>query len=178
MQGYDRNAFSAMILGIDPGLSGALAFYNPEANTLVVHDMPIFTVTVNKKERRVLDEDGLANLVGAISWNTELNAIVENVHSMPGYVKDGVRVSQGVASSFKFGVCFGAIRGILAAFAVPRRYVEPAVWKRHFKLTADKDAARRRASELLPQHAHLWPLKKHDGRAEAALIAYYGAQQT
>lgn len=157
-----------MILGIDPGLSGALAFYDPGANTLVIHDMPTFTLSVNKKQRRILDEDELANLLEGQLLTHNLSAYVENVHSMP---------EQGVASSFKFGVCFGAIRGVLAALQIPRRYVEPSVWKRHFKLTADKDAARRRASELLPQHAHLWPLKKHDGRAESALITYYGAQQ-
>jgi crossover junction endodeoxyribonuclease RuvC len=156
-----------MILGIDPGLSGALTFYDPEVNTLFAYDMPTFTVSVNKKQRRILDEDELVRIIAIYQLNHDLTAIVENVHSMP---------EQGVASSFKFGVCFGAIRGALAALQVPRRYVEPAVWKRHFKLTSDKDAARRRASELLPKHAGLWSLKKHDGRAEAALLAYFGAQ--
>jgi crossover junction endodeoxyribonuclease RuvC len=156
-----------MILGIDPGLSGALAFYDPEAGTLSIYDMPTFTISVNKKQRRILDEDELARIIGIYQINHDLRAVVESVHSMP---------EQGVASSFKFGVCFGAIRGALAALQVPRQYVEPAVWKRHFKLTSDKDAARRRASELLPAHAGLWPLKKHDGRAESALLAYYGAQ--
>ena len=159
---------ATLILGCDPGLSGALAFYDPEANTLAVHDMPTYTVPVNKKERRILDEATLADIIGSVAVVYPITAFVENVHSMP---------EQGVASSFKFGVCFGAIRGVLAALQIPRTYVEPSVWKRHFKLTSDKDAARRRASELLPQHAHLWPLKKHDGRAESALIAYYGAQQ-
>lgn len=156
----------AIILGIDPGLSGALAFYDPEANTLVIHDMPTFTVSVNKKQRRILDDAKLAGTISSAVLYDLTEAFVENVHSMP---------EQGVASSFKFGVCFGVIRGVLASNFVSVRYIEPSVWKRHFKLTADKDAARRRASELLPQHAHLWPLKKHDGRAEAALIAYYGA---
>ena len=54
--------------------------------------------------------------------------------------------------------------------------VPPQVWKRRFNLTSDKDASRARASELLPAHAHLWPLKEHDGRAEAALLALYGAR--
>lgn len=159
---------ATLILGIDPGLSGALAFYDPEANTLVIHDMPTFTVSVNNRQRRILDEDELARILHSNLLMQRIAAVVENVHSMP---------EQGVASSFKFGVCFGAIRGVLAALQIPRAYVEPSVWKRHFKLTSDKDAARRRASELLPQHAHLWPLKKHDGRAEAALIAYYGSLQ-
>lgn len=156
-----------MILGIDPGLSGALAFYDPKLNTLAIHDTPTFIITVNKKPRRIMDEDELCRIIDIYQLSHELRAIVENVHSMP---------EQGVASSFKFGVCFGAIRGALAALRVPRQYVEPAVWKRHFKLTSDKDASRRRASELLPQHAALWSLKKHDGRAEAALLAYFGAQ--
>jgi crossover junction endodeoxyribonuclease RuvC len=39
---------------------------------------------------------------------------------------------------------------------------------------AGKDAARARACELLPRLADRWPLVKHHGRAEAALLALYG----
>lgn len=155
-----------MILGIDPGLSGALAFL--DGANLIVHDMPTFELPVYggkvKKVRRVLDE---ARLAGLLMLNPPDMAIVENVHSMP---------EQGVASSFKFGMVFGAIRGELAALGIPVKYVEPAVWKRYFKLTSDKDKSRQIASQLMPAHAHHWPLKKHDGRAEAALLALYGAK--
>jgi hypothetical protein len=42
---------------------------------------------------------------------------------------------------------------------------------------AGGNGARARATQLLPAAAHRWPLVKHDGRAEAALIAYYGRRQ-
>jgi hypothetical protein len=48
------------------------------------------------------------------------------------------------------------------------------VWKKALGVPADKDGARARASQLMPENAWLWPLVKHDGRAEAALIAYWG----
>jgi hypothetical protein len=59
---------------------------------------------------------------------------------------------------------------------VPITIVHPRTWKRALGVPREKDGARARASQLLPAHAHLWPLKKHDGRAEAALIATYGVQ--
>jgi hypothetical protein len=55
--------------------------------------------------------------------------------------------------------------------------VPPRRWKSALQVPASKDAARFRASQLLPQAAHLWPLKKHDGRAEAALLAVFGGRQ-
>ena len=83
--------------------------------------------------------------------------------------------AQGVTSSFSFGVVFGAIQQAVACnFYKPALLVTPQRWKGHFGLDSNKDASRARASELLPAHAHLWPLKKHDGRAEAALLALYG----
>ena len=50
-------------------------------------------------------------------------------------------------------------------------------WKRALGVQKSKDAARARASQLLPAAAAQWGLRKHDGRAEAALLALYGARQ-
>jgi crossover junction endodeoxyribonuclease RuvC len=83
---------------------------------------------------------------------------------------------QGVTSSFNFGFTTGVIHGIIAACGIEIRTVSPQVWKRHFRLLGQpKDASRAEASRRLPQFANLWPLMKHDGRAEAALLAIYGA---
>jgi crossover junction endodeoxyribonuclease RuvC len=155
-----------MIIGIDPGLSGALAFYWPDIKELQVIDMPTYGVTMGKSRRRVLDLAALCKHIGDCA-ERDTPVFLEEVHAMP---------KQGVASSFTFGRVFGAIEGMLAALKIPVTRVPPNVWKRALRCTFDKDAARRRASELLPHHAYLWALKKHDGRAEAALLAYYGAQ--
>jgi crossover junction endodeoxyribonuclease RuvC len=154
-----------MILGVDPGLYGAIALYWPGQDVLYVHDVPTHSLTVNGKVRHRLDKAGLAVIVRTAALAAKL-AVIEDVHSMP---------AQGVASSFSFGAVTGAIQQCVVDNEIAFRLVAPAVWKRRFGLTADKDAARARASELMPKHAHWWARKKDDGRAEAALLAYYGA---
>ncbi|MGE5548417.1 MAG: hypothetical protein ACM33T_16045 [Solirubrobacterales bacterium] len=94
------------------------------------------------------------------------HAFVEAVGAMPG---------QGVSSVFAFGKVFGLVLGILAANFIPHTLVPPQRWKRTLGVPADKDGARARASQLLPAHAGLWCRAKDDGRAEAALLAYFGA---
>jgi crossover junction endodeoxyribonuclease RuvC len=83
--------------------------------------------------------------------------------------------AQGVTSAFNFGFAAGALQGLVAGNAIPMHLVAPLTWKRHYKLSADKDASRRRASQLFPAHSHLWARAKDDGRAEAVLLAYYGS---
>lgn len=153
-----------LFIGIDPGLHGAIAFYRPAAGELRVEDIPVHELTVNGKKRSQIDKHRLRDLFYNMLPG---RAFVEDVHSMP---------AQGVASSFKFGFVAGCIQQAVVDAGFELVLVPPQVWKRRFNLTADKDSARARASELLPAHAHLWPLKKHDGRAEAALIALYGAR--
>jgi len=154
----------SLFIGIDPGLHGAIAMYDLRTDALVVHDTPTHELTVNGKKRLQVDKHQLRDLLRTPEPG---RAFVEDVHSMP---------KQGVASSFKFGFVAGAIQQAVVDAGFELVLIPPQVWKRRFKLTADKDASRARASELLPAHAHLWPLKKHDGRAEAALIALYGAR--
>jgi hypothetical protein len=71
----------------------------------------------------------------------------------------------------------GWLAGVLASRSVPLTLVPPVRWKRALGVSKDKDGCRARASQLLPKAAHQWPLRKHDGRAEAALIALYGARE-
>jgi crossover junction endodeoxyribonuclease RuvC len=77
---------------------------------------------------------------------------------------------------FAFGKGYGIVLGVLAAHGVPVTLVAPAVWKRALGVLKAKDAARARASQLLPQCAGQWPLKKDHGKAEAALLALYGVR--
>lgn len=156
-----------LILGIDPGLSGALALYAPtrRGNELTVTDMPVHVLKVNGKVRRRLDGHSLARCDAILSAPT--HAILENVHSMP---------EQGIASAFSFGKVFGAIEQCLIDRNIPYTLVEPALWKRVLGVPADKDGARRRASQLMPAFSCLWDRAKDDGRAEAALLAYYGSR--
>lgn len=147
------------IIGVDPGLNGAIAYY--DGSLLTVHDMP----TIQDGTKRRVDHTQLAVIFDVMGKNSGNRCVVEKVHSMPG---------NGHAGAFTFGRCAGIVIGVAAANFLPLEEVTPQVWKRVTKTPADKDGARLRASELMPQYAALWSLKKHDGRAEAALIAYYG----
>ncbi len=150
-----------MILGVDPGLNGALAFLDVAAGSLTIHDMP--TIEAGVRSKRVVDESTLARLIDPAAANA---AFIEKVGAMPG---------NGAVSMFGFGVSYGLVRGVVAANLIPVTLVPPQTWKSKLGVPASKEGARARASQLLPAFSHLWPLAKHDGRAEAALIAYYGA---
>ena len=151
------------IIGIDPGLSGAVAVLNGLTST--IHDMPVFTIKANGKERRNLD---IAGLIRIIQDTEAVYAFIEKVGVMPG---------EGSVGAFKFGYTCGAIEAVILAAKIPFSYVTPQVWKKALQCPKDKDGARMRAGQLLPEMSHHWPLKKHDGRAEAALIALYGKRQ-
>lgn len=151
-----------IIAGIDPGLSGALAFYDTGTGEVETIDMPTLAVSNGRRE---VDAHAVADLF----WKRHAgHAFIEQ--SWP-------RPKDGAVQGFKFGDGYGALRGVLAAVGVPYTPVSPQRWKHALGVSADKDAARARAKQLLPQAAGQWPLKKHDGRAEAALIAYYGARE-
>ena len=152
------------ILGIDPGLSGAFAIYDGE--DIGVADIP--TVKAASRGREV-DWAALKRVLEAtLSHSDPGHAFIERVGAMPG---------QGVSSMFKFGFVAGGLRGLLAAYSMPVTYVTPVTWKRALGVQKGKDAARARASELIPKGAQYWQRVKDDGRAEAALIALYGWRQ-
>lgn len=154
-----------VILGIDPGLSGALAFYNPETGFLSIADMPTIK-SGGAKGKNEIDRTALARLIDAEAKRVT-HCFLEKVGTRPG---------EGAAGAFSFGTGYGMLLGILAANFVPLSLVTPAVWKKAMGCTGDKEQSRARASDILPRHADKWPLKKHDGRAEAAVLAVYGAR--
>jgi crossover junction endodeoxyribonuclease RuvC len=155
------------VIGIDPGLSGALALYMPDTEALDVRDMPTFVLPKGGTGKRTeLDLYGLAAIIDG--WSAlKVRAVVEMVSSSP---------QMGVASAFSFGGSYWAARMALAAQFIPTELVAPQVWKRDLKVPAAKDGARARASAFLPRHAHNWARAKDDGRAEASLIALWAAR--
>lgn len=148
-----------LILGIDPGLKGALAFLSP-SNRVEVFDMPI----TGAKRGHDLDEGALSRMLDARSRDIDF-ALLERQWARP---------TDGGPQAFKTGCNFGALRMLLASNFIPYALVGPAAWKRFLAVSSDKDQCRGLASQLFPEDAGQWPLKKHDGRAEAALLAYYG----
>lgn len=158
-----------MILGVDIGVSGALALLSPNGDLVDVYEMPCLldgVRTKSGKNRRTVNAPLLAELVYK---SHATKAFIEKVGPMP---------REGAVSAFAFGDCKGVIRGVLAAAAIPALFITPAQWKRVVgippgKLGA-KDQARSEALRRWPQHAARFKLKKDDGKAEAALIGLAG----
>lgn len=153
-----------MIVGIDPGASGAIAFFDPKAGILHVHDMPVMEIERSGKTKREISPTLLANILHD-DWGHNI-VWIEKVGAMPG---------QGVSSMFQFGRGVGMIEGVIAAEGLSLNYVTPQAWQKAVGVRGGKDGSRLRAVELFPKYANLFARKKDDGRAEAALIAWYGA---
>lgn len=152
------------ILGIDPGASGALSCLDTSTGRLDVYDMP--TVTVKRGTRQVRQVQPGLLAAGIKALNPDC-AIVERVSAMPG---------QGVSSMFAFGRAAGVVEGVLAGLGIRYTDVPPATWIKEMAVRGGKDGARNRAIELYPQFAELFSRVKDDGRADATLIATYGAK--
>lgn len=147
----------SIVMAVDPGLSGACAFYFPMVpGRIAVDDIPVAGGEININE--------LARL---IRIHRPTLAVVEKAQAMP---------KNGAVSMFNYGRSYGDVRGVIGAMEVPMHFVTPANWKRHFGLTADKEECRLRAIRMFPSVAEQFKLKRHHGRAEAALIALYGAE--
>lgn len=153
-----------IILGIDPGLSGALALYDTSEQTVEVIDMPVLDLVRNGKKKGEVSAQALANLLAGRGVKA---AYLERVNAMPG---------QGVTSVFSFGRSTGIVEGILAAYDISTTLVTPQAWQKAVGQRAGKDGSRERAMQLFPAQADLFQRKKDDGRSDAALIAYYGAK--
>jgi len=148
------------VIGIDPGISGAISVFG--AVTLFdVIDMPTLEVDSGKTKKRHISAAGLRDILEGYPNH---HVVIEKVGAMPG---------QGVTSMFNFGRSAGIIEGVVAALRMPHTYVTPATWTKAVGRAAGKDASRMRAMELFPSKADLFKRAKDDGRADAALIAYW-----
>jgi crossover junction endodeoxyribonuclease RuvC len=155
------------ILGIDPGLDGAIAWIFPDrAEARVTPLLP-----AGKAGKRRFDVAAMVELLGA--YPVEL-AILEAVSAAP--VAGRV---QGTTSMFGFGRGVGLWEGILAALRIPHQAVPPQSWKKVVLAGTARDKpaaiafaqARYPAVSLLPTSRCRVP---HDGLADAICLAEYG----
>lgn len=141
------------IVGIDPGITGAIAQIT-DVTIPLVFDMPVLQLEKNKNK---VSATGLAYMMRDLNPDV---VCLERVHAMP---------KQGVASTFNFGMGYGIVQGVVLALNIPLVYINPNDWKTYFKLRGkDKDMARTLAQEMYP-FIDL-SKKKHIGRADALLI--------
>tara|TARA_Y100000817_G_C16424910_1_gene353604 strand:+ start:32 stop:523 length:492 start_codon:yes stop_codon:yes gene_type:complete len=154
------------IIGIDPGLSGAIAILENK-RVLDVFEMPV--MAEGKKNKRQLNSAQLVKLLkNNISKNEDVSVVVEQVNAMPG---------QGVTSMFNFGQTFGAIKGVCAALELPIFFVRPSKWKKHFELiNSSKDASRTKVIEMYPSFSKQLAKKKDVNKSDAILIARFFAE--
>tara|TARA_B110000438_G_scaffold291972_1_gene329649 strand:- start:555 stop:1034 length:480 start_codon:yes stop_codon:yes gene_type:complete len=152
-----------IIIGIDPGISGAISIIENK-KILEVYDTP--TMIDGKKNKRQINSAQVTNIIKErLNTEKEVIVIVEQVNAMPG---------QGVTSMFNFGQSFGVIKGICAALSVPIYFVRPTKWKKHFNLIkTNKDASRTKVIEAYPEISSKLHRKKDSNRADAILIALY-----
>ena len=138
------------IIGIDPGLSGAIAILD-DNKIKELFDMPV--MPDGKKNKKQLNSALLVKLINENIKSLENTVmVVEQVNAMPG---------QGVTSMFNFGQTFGAIKGICAALGLPIFFVRPAKWKKHFELiNSSKDASRTKTIEMYPSFSGQLSKKK------------------
>jgi hypothetical protein len=166
-------------VGCDPGLDGALAFYNNDKREIIAcFNLPTLSLAKGAKgTSREINEDELVSMVRGVFYATNTPGrtvglwVIERVSSSP---------QMGVSSSFKFGVGYGIVRMLPIMFGIPRQYITPAKWKRDMLVPKEKDDARRRASELMPSSTSHWAIVRGEvnaqqagGRAEAAIMAMY-----
>ena len=149
-----------ILLGADPGKSGALAISSVVGESLLLRDVIDMPVENNEVSGAMLRHE----LLKRISPEECLMAIVEKVHSMP---------KQGVASTFSFGYGYGVLRGTLDALGFDITDVTPRVWKKAMGVGSDKEVARNMALDYFPDKSEFFQRKKDHGRAEAALLTWY-----
>mgnify|MGYP001171783807 CR=1 FL=1 len=154
-----------IIIGIDPGISGSICFFE-DGKILDVIEMP--TMTEGKKNKKQVNGSQIYNEISKRIKNNEkrdIRVIIENVSAMPG---------QGVTSMFNFGQSFGILKGICSAMQLPMYFVRPAKWKKYFNLiNSEKDASRTRAIEIFPYFSSQLSKKKDSNKADAILIASF-----
>ena len=154
-----------LIIGIDPGISGSICFFE-DGKIIDVFEMP--TMTDGKKNKKQVNGAQIYNEISSKIMGIEkqnLRVIIEQVSAMPG---------QGVTSMFNFGQSFGILKGICSAMQLPMYFVRPAKWKKYFGLIkSEKDASRTKVIEMFPYFSSQLSKKKDSNKADAILIASF-----
>ncbi len=154
-----------LIIGIDPGISGAICFFeNGEVKDII--DMPV--MADGKKNKKQINGSQIYNEIFSRTKNhlkKDIHVVIEQVSAMPG---------QGVTSMFNFGQSFGVVKGICSAMQLSMYFVRPMRWKKYFNLLkTEKEASRSKAIEIFPYISSKLLRKKDSNKADAILISSY-----
>lgn len=152
------------VVGIDPGISGAIAVVSGDGNFVCVRSMPI---QAKKSGRNEVDASELYTFFEKLPKGGFIYSLVERVSAMPG---------QGVSGMFSLGDSFGCVRAIATATSHRTDYVAAAVWKKKMGLNKNKEYSRTLARKMFPTAEGDLSRKKDEGRAEALLLARFASQ--
>jgi len=160
-----------MVIGIDPGLDGAVGCIDSNGEFRSVHDTPTIATKRGSKKYRKYNVAAMVTLLREMSrGKRQLVVALEEVHSMPG---------QGVRSMFNMGYGLGLWEAIVVSLGIGLQMVQPTTWKRKMVgIGADKEVSRLVAIRRWPAAAEALSRKRDHGRAEALLIAEYVRQTT
>ena len=154
-----------LIIGIDPGITGCICFFE-DGKIIDVVEMP--NMPEGKKNKRQVNGAQVFHEISLKIRNIKkenIKVIIEQVSAMPG---------QGVTSMFNFGQSFGILKGMCSAMQLPMYFVRPAKWKKYFSLiNSEKDASRTKAIQIFPYFSSNLSRKKDSNKADAILIASY-----
>lgn len=154
-----------MIIGIDPGASGAIVALRDDGDYVTHLPMPTIKVGAKSRVNGAAVAAFLSTLKADRPWE-RFHCYLEQVGAMPG---------QGVSSMFTFGHAAGLVEGVVTGLGIPLTLVTPQAWKKTAGLIgSDKDAARSRAIQLFPGLRILDQKAKGQAVADAILIARHG----
>lgn len=176
-----------LIMGVDPGLRGAAALLQRDLNRhgrldYIFLDMTDLETEPDGESRRQPD----AAFLGALleRWNPDV-VVIENVQVAvipdrnPGAAKGFRQSAMSPSDAFRFGLACGMQRGVVKAYGYDPVLVHPRTWTLALGLKGgDKKPHIAKIIELVPSAAQFITLAKHDGRADAALMAFWYANKT
>src|ERR1700691_58206 len=120
-----------MIIGIDPGQKGAIAFLSSkEGHLLSVRDMPVISVKVGGSMRDRLCPHQVRKL---LENQTPEMVIIEKVQGITG---------QSASAAFTFGYQAGELMGVVVGLGFPVCLITPQQWKKAAGMNKDKGTAR------------------------------------
>lgn len=154
-------------VGIDPGVTGAVAVRLPGRNWKCID-----TPTYKDGKRTRIDIEKSAKLFKILQKRfPDMFVTIEKVHAMP---------KNGSLANFGMGYSMAAWVAILATLEIPYQLVTPVAWKKAIMPgeAKEKDASRIVAIRLYPKAASQLNLKKHNGRSDAMLICEHGRRLT
>jgi len=157
-----------MIIGIDPGCSGAVVILDDNGGYIAHLDTPLIKVGSKNRVNAAAVAAFIRDTINAQPFHhtSLVHAFIEQVGAMP---------KQGVASMFTFGHATGVMEGVIAGAGIAVTHVTPQAWKKSAGLIgSDKDAARSRAIMLYPLLRELDAIGKGQAIADAILIARHG----